>query len=291
MWLGARYGGAVSKRLGGFFTWQLWFTPWVVPLSDRARAREASWVKATTPLRIPYGRRHLNGFAAGSGPTVLLVHGWGDQASRLGAFVQRLVNAGFRVVGVDLPAHGSSPGLRADAYRVAEAITATAEFVGGVDAVVAHSMGGVETLMALKRGLKVRRIVLLASARRMEQALRNFQAMLAVPQRSMDGLAAAIERRYGTTVWDDLSADLLVRDLDVPALLFHDRSDRQVAFDEGKALHAAWHGSRFIATQGLGHDRLVRDPDVVRAAVEFLADGLVEDWVTVKPSDPAAVSG
>src|SRR6185369_13228471 len=44
----------------------------------------------------------------GTGPRVLLVHGWNGHAGRLSSFVQPLVEAGFGVVAFDAPAHGIS---------------------------------------------------------------------------------------------------------------------------------------------------------------------------------------
>ena len=43
-------------------------------------------------------------YSWGSGPTVLLVHGWEGRGSQLSAFAPALVKAGFRVVAVDMPA-------------------------------------------------------------------------------------------------------------------------------------------------------------------------------------------
>ena len=276
-WLGARYGGRVSRRLGGFFAWRLWFTPWRVELSQRAREREAVWLADVTRFEVPSPKGALSAFSAGAGPTVLLVHGWGDRASRLGGFIQPFTDAGFRVVGIDMPAHGDSPGRRTNAYQLADAIHATADMVGPVTAVVAHSMGGMETLLALREGLAVERVVLLASAVRLRHAIQKFKEMFGLPDNSMEGLRRAIERRFGNSVWDDLSSDLLARDLDVPALLLHDRTDPQVDFADGQMLAAAWSGSTFVATDGLGHDRLLRDPAVIARAVDFVADSQVAD--------------
>ena len=49
-------------------------------------------------------------FAWGAGPSVLLVHGWEGRGAQLGALVDPLVAAGYRVVALDGPAHGDSPG-------------------------------------------------------------------------------------------------------------------------------------------------------------------------------------
>ena len=270
LWLAARIFGRVSKRAGGFFAWRLWFTPWHTGTTDAARGREARWLADTSRVSIPFGGASLNAFVAGDGPAVLLVHGWGDHAARLGAFVAPLVEAGFRVVAVDLPAHGASPGRTTNAYEAAAALRAVADSLGGVTAVVAHSMGGAETVLAMQQGLAADRVVLLASAVRLEHAVDVFTVLFDLPPRTIEGLRNAIERRFGSGVWQDLAADLSAADLQVPALIVHDTDDAQVAFSDGEALAGAWPGARFMATSGLGHHRIVRDAAVIAAAVAFL---------------------
>ncbi|HZM20888.1 MAG TPA: alpha/beta fold hydrolase, partial [Anaerolineales bacterium] len=45
-----------------------------------------------------------------SGPTVLLMHGWGGSRAQMTRFVDPLLSAGNRVVAYDQPAHGDSDG-------------------------------------------------------------------------------------------------------------------------------------------------------------------------------------
>src|SRR5688572_2988678 len=101
-----RIAGRFSRRLGGWLAARLWFTPWEVELSERALEREANWTADTQPLAIRFDGGVLHGFAAGDGPTILLVHGWGERASAMGAFIAPLTSAGYRVVAIDLPGHG-----------------------------------------------------------------------------------------------------------------------------------------------------------------------------------------
>ena len=94
--------------------------------------------------------------------------------------------------------------------------------------------------------------------------------MFSVPPRAIRGLRASIERRYGKTVWSDLAADALVRDVDVPALIVHDRADAQVDVADAERLAAAWPGGHLDITDGLSHTKIVRDPKVVEDAVGFV---------------------
>jgi pimeloyl-ACP methyl ester carboxylesterase len=271
-WLAARAAGSVSARLAGPPTARLWFTPWRVPLSERALAKQDEWLRDTTPLSIPFAGRRLAGFSAGEGPAVLLVHGWGERAGALGAFVAPLVEAGFRVVGVDLPGHGASPGGQTDALEIGAALRAAAEAAGGIDGVVAHSMGANGTTLALAEGLPSRAAVLLAPAVRLEHGLEKFGTMFRLPPKAVDGLRATIEHRYGRTVWHDLATDALARRIDCPALIVHDRDDDQVDYADAQLLAEAWPQATLKTTSGLGHNKVVRDPDVIQAALEFLGE-------------------
>jgi pimeloyl-ACP methyl ester carboxylesterase len=63
-----------------------------------------------------------------------------------------------------------------------------------------------------------------------------------------------------------------VSSLAVPLLVFHDREDTDVGWSEGDAIARAWPGGRLVTTQGLGHRRIVHDPEVVAQAISFLLE-------------------
>jgi hypothetical protein len=49
-------------------------------------------------LTVPSGRFRLAAWAWGSGPTVVLAHGWNGHAAQLSEFIAPLVESGFRPV-------------------------------------------------------------------------------------------------------------------------------------------------------------------------------------------------
>jgi pimeloyl-ACP methyl ester carboxylesterase len=179
-------------------------------------------------------------------------------------------------VAIDLPAHGASPGTQTDALKVAGALRAAADAAGGVDAVIAHSMGGHGTILALAEGLGARAAVLLAPAVRLEHGLEKFGPMFRLPPKAIEGLRATIERRYGRSIWSELAADNLVRRIDMPALIVHSDDDPQVDVADARLLTDAWPGARLQIVGGLGHNKIVREPQVVDAAIAFLDDTLGE---------------
>lgn len=207
---------------------------------------------------------------------VYLVHGWGGWRGQLGAFVRPLVEAGHRVVAFDAPSHGESDAGalgtgRSTATEFADALTATVAAYGPPAAIVAHSLGGVSTMLALADGLRAPRLVLIAPAVDPFAQLDSFAAMLGFGPRVRDALVERLTRLARRPMDDFVIANLLVRIDCPPVLVAHDRGDRETPFAQGELLASTWPGSaRFLATDGLGHNRILRDPAVITAITRFL---------------------
>jgi hypothetical protein len=57
-------------------------------------------------------------------------------------------------------------------------------------------------------------------------------------------------------------------------LVAHDTADRYTLYSESVGLVEQWPGvAELLTTEGLGHNRLLRDPGVIAAVVEFVAGG------------------
>lgn len=205
----------------------------------------------------------------GLGPVVLLVHGWEGRGAQLGAFVEPLVRAGFRVVAFDAPAHGESAGSEATLLDFARAVEAVAARVGPVRAVVAHSFGCAGVTLALARGLSVRAAVFVAPPVRLADGAKVFADLLGLSPAVRADMRAQIEARVGLP-WEQLDAAALAPQRETPLLVVHDHEDAEVPWAAGAELVRAWPRATLLSTRGLGHRRILRDPGVVGAAVELI---------------------
>lgn len=269
-WLGMQATSPFSTRLAGRFADRLWFTPWHDAVSAQTESRQAAWLADTQPLVLHVGDHTLAGYSAGEGPTVLLVHGWGDRAATMGGFVAPLVAAGHRVVAIDLPGHGESREGPANLYSFAAALRSVGDQLDGLKGVIGHSMGALATAIALRDGLTADAVALIAPAVRLEHGLQRFTTLFRLSPKAVTGLKASIDRRFGSAVWQELAGDSAAADLDVPALIIHDESDTQVAVEDAVVLATAWPAARLLTTSGLGHTRILRDPTVIEEIVSFL---------------------
>ena len=205
----------------------------------------------------------------GSGPTALLVHGWGSRGARLGSFVAPLVGAGFSVVAFDAAGHGESAGRLSSLPQFIAAIRDLGSRFGPIEAVVAHSMGGAATTLAMARGLPVGRAVFLAPAADPAGYSERFAEAVGLSPAVLARMKAGLERRFGIP-WREFDVLAAAAKCRAPLLVVHDRDDRDVPSSDGEAIARAWPGARFVETTGLGHRRIVHDPSVVARAVAFL---------------------
>ena len=205
----------------------------------------------------------------GEGPTVLLAHGWSGSAADLDALIAPLVALGFYVVAWDAPGHGQSPGASSSIPAMGQALLAVGARVGPVHAVIAHSLGAAATTFALSRGLQASRVALLAPAAQLDRFPSSFARALGLAGRERE-VAAAIERRVGLPM-AAIEPVALAPAFRAPVLIVHDPSDREVPYSQAEALAAAWPSAALLPAPGLGHLRLLRDAEVVRATVLHVA--------------------
>ena len=269
----------VSEDLGTTFAERLFTTARRHPRPDRERKVLASGreLEVDVTLRAPLwngARVPVAAWRWGHGPTALLVHGWEGRGSQLGALVEPLVAAGMSVVAFDAPGHGNSPDHRLYLTDLADCIADVAAAVGPLHALVAHSYGAAAALLAKSRGaVEATRNVMIAPNVLIEDAVRRFARLVGLDDRDRE----ALERRLAVQTGLGLEAvtlDALVGVRASDLLVIHDRDDREVPFQHGERLAAAWPGARLTATDGLGHRRILRDATVLAAAVEFAREGI-----------------
>ena len=272
--------GTVSPRLAGRLAFEVFCTT--------GPRRVPSFSPAPDAVeRFRAGGRLVTSYAwQGGGPTVLLVHGWNGGSGDLGAFVGPLRDAGRRVVALDLPAHGRSPGRRVHLAQAVAAVEAALRREPSIEAVIAHSFGVPASVLAAARGAPLPRAVLISGPVSMEPYFQRFEQLLGLGPAVRDGIRTRVRRVIAGGGIETMELTAVAPRLSAPALVVHDRSDREVPFLSAQALHRAWPGAELHATEGLGHRKLLFDAAVVERAVRF-AVGWDRPAVEALPLTPA----
>lgn len=277
-------GERVAPQLAGRAAFELFCrTPSRANLTageKRAVKRAADFMDQARHHRVPMrsGCAMVHEFrpegAAAQG-TVLVIHGWRSRTEYMRAVIEGFRGAGYRVLSLDLPGHGGSLGRRLNMANAVEAVRTAADWFGPFVAMVGHSFGGAVAVNAAVGSVSgfapvaVDRLVAIASPSSMPKLFAEFGRQLHLGPRSQSVVEAQVERLTGRPIQEFDSARQLLR-TPLPTLVVHDHDDREVPADEAANAARAGAHVRLHMTRGLGHRRIIADPDVVRTAVDFV---------------------
>ena len=237
--------------------------PW--PVEDIEAPETGSPARVS---RLPYAHGWLHVTEYGEGPPVLLIHGWGGRGRSMRPFVDPLVARGLRVVSIDLPAHGSSSGRQTNLIECAGAVLQVERHIGRPVAVLTHSFGGAVLALAWSHGFEAGRVVMLAPPANLYALMLPAAGAIGIPRSVGERCLADFAERLGFE-WDDLRVDTLVRSVEAPLLVVHDEGDRVTPWADGRGVAEAAPRGSLVTTRGLGHRRVLMDPDVRRQVTAF----------------------
>lgn len=258
----------------GRFAFEMFCTPRHAPAHQR---RSPHAIAAATALTVRFGAHELRGWEWGAGgeKTVMLVHGWESEPSSLAAFILPLVERGYRVIALDGPAHGDSPGKRLNMVDYRAALQAMVAQHGAVHAIISHSFGGGTVLFGLGEvsgwGTDVQRVVTIGAPARLQDVLERFGRSLGLTGGVLQAMYEAMRRRFGRSIGDfDLMR--LHQKNRIPMLIVHDRSDTIVPFSDAEDISQALPEAQTLFTTGLGHRAILRNRDVIQHIVQFVTE-------------------
>lgn len=256
--------GRIFPRVSGRVAYKLFTTP-----RTRAKHKKSDAILETAQLfEFMYGRQILKGYQWGEGEkTVLLVHGWESRGTGLRSFVPKLVQAGFRVVAFDGPGHGNSGGKSTNLPHFAGAVTAAIHHVGDIYGIITHSFGGASAAYAmahLDNKIAVEKIVFVAVPAKLETVLMKAMKTLNVPTKATKEFLKIIIGKLKGVPFSEADIPNIQHKVKVKeVLVVHDKKDPIVKFDSAEAIFNSWDNANLLVTEGYGHYRVMKNPDVV----------------------------
>lgn len=211
----------------------------------------------------------LSALRWGSGPTVLLLHGWEGRPTQFAYLIRGLVDAGYGVVALDAPAHGRSPGREANVVLFARALLEAASELPPLQAVIGHSMGGASAMLATQMGLRAEALVCIAAPSRILTMLRGFAHFMGLPAVARSHFVRQVEMTAGIPA---AHLDVQRYQLELPGLVVHAEDDQVVPVSEAERIHGAWFDSQLLRLPAGGHQRVLGDPLLLQAVLGLLGE-------------------
>jgi len=257
---------AISPRLGAYLTSFLYFVP------KKSKGRIGAMSPEPELIEIPteHGKVHRF-YAWGQGPTVLFVHGWGGSGRQCRHLIKPALEAGLRLVTFDAPAHGENKERTTSGLCIAGCIKQFAAAQPGLEAIVAHSFGGIVALMAINDGVKVSSLALVAPPDP-DLVVTKFAALLRLSDETVMHHKRLIEKRFkplGVNPWVAFSLQRLAA-TKVRTLVIHDRADEEIELEEGRRVAHVLRASCHLVTTGYGHQRVLASPEAIAGVIEFV---------------------
>ncbi|MBT1689486.1 alpha/beta hydrolase [Dawidia soli] len=266
----------VAPGLAHRYFVRLFFRPVRYPVPEKEKKAESfaqPFTFAAAGKRIQaytWSPTPVAGPPAGS-PYVLVVHGWSGRATQFRRFIKPLLAKGYSVIGFDGPAHGHSQGTTTHIVEFEETLQKIIALKGIPEAIIAHSFGGGAVLMAAMHGLPVKKLINIASPTIGDEIIQTYLRAIQGSPATGTFFKAYVLRTYGKP-FDEFTALHFIRHLPapLPLMLVHDAGDREVSLAHAEALVRVYPAARLLRTEGLGHTRILKDDEVIRACETFI---------------------
>lgn len=202
---------------------------------------------------------------------ILLVHGWEGSASDFSHFFEPLKQEGFEVNAIDLPGHGTTPRSSLNARQAADIIKKLEVRHGPFFAIIGHSFGGFSSALASSLHPEIAQIPLITigSPNKLKNIVKSFSNILGYSDLQEQYMLTKLEKKFSIKTSEFQFAHF-IKDRPAPSLVIHDIHDKQVpirTIDELKKWHLH---TDFLITENLGHNRILKDQDVISQILDFI---------------------
>ena len=260
----------LSKSKAGEEAFRLFCTPLV-----RYRGKEAEVFKNGKRLEFISGGHTIRGYEcnADGNKTVLLLHGFSSSCHKFDRYATALISKNYRVLAFDAPAHGFSDGKTVNALEYSGMIRKAVELYGPVDAYIGHSFGGIAASLALEHIPHDEniRLVLIAPATETSSAVDGALKFLNISNPAIKDALNDHIYKVGQQPTEWYSIRRAIKNIKAKVLWIHDHDDDVTpVVDALKVKEDANANVEFILTNGLGHQKIYKDPVVKKAILDFL---------------------
>ncbi len=278
------------QSIADFFNPRRWLHAVLAPANDLSGAAPEAHGLIAQAVRIPTAQG-LGLFAwfvpsvcayawQVPSPAVVLLHGWGGNASNLLPAAQALHLAGYAVLLMesrnhgrsDVDDHSSLPRFAEDLDRAIDWLRA--QKCVDADRLVAlgHSVGGAAVLLCASRRHDLRAVISVAAFAHPEQLMRRWFASRRVPYWPLGWLVNRYLERVIGARFDDIAPVTTLAKTHCPILLVHGLQDDTVPIEDARRiLHSQIRSDVTLMECGGTHERFDDPREVIGRVISFLS--------------------
>jgi len=257
----------ISPVLAEKFARKLFITPIKHKIPKREFLMEA--VSQQSKLIVPSINKEIVVYAYGnSNKKILLVHGWSGRGTQLVKIADAFLENGYATISFDAPAHGKSGTKTTLMLEFIESILEVEKQYGPFEFAVGHSLGGMSILNAVKKGLQIKKAVVIASGNSVINIVNTFTEKIGLPNKVAVLMKNNFEKKYHLEM-ESFSSYVVAKEVKIPVLVIHDNDDEDISVSEAYHLAENLTNKEILITNNLGHRKILGDLKVIEKIVEF----------------------
>ena len=257
----------ISPVLAEKFARKLFITPIKHKIPKREFHMEAA--SQQSKLFVPSINKEIVVYTYGnSNKKILLVHGWSGRGTQLVKIADAFLENGYATISFDAPAHGKSGTKTTLMLEFIESILEVEKEYGPFEFAVGHSLGGMSILNAVKKGLLIKKAVLIGSGNSVINIVNTFIEKIGLPNDVAILMKNNFENKYHLEM-ESFSAYVAAKEVKIPVLVIHDEDDEDISVSEAYHLAENLSNKEILITNNLGHRKILGDSKVIEKIVEF----------------------
>src|ERR1035437_855711 len=192
-----------------------------------------------------------------------------------------IADAGYNVFAFDAPAHSSVTNTPSKAisnmFEFGRSISAVANHLGDLHAVVAHSLGAIATLFTLTGFMKLKdyqfnskKVVLISSPFNVDEIILSFSKANQLTENEKNTLQLGLEKDFEFKV-SDYSIGNAIKTFSNHLMVVHDEDDNEVLISNAYNIEKNFPKTVLYTTKGLGHKKILFNRETIKIISKFIA--------------------
>lgn len=245
------------------------------PTRRAYKPNEIDFYNKAKHFKVDYEEEELDAYEIGSenDNLVFIVHGWGSNIGRLSKIAFRLVEEGYRVVGINFPAHGNSKLTKTNMVFSKNAFVSLVKQINPKKpfSIVSHSFGSSVSALAMKEmGLKINNLVFLTSANKTSEIFLDFKKLINLSDKSFKKLLKISEDVVKIDFMKLYVEDILVDVMYDKMIVIHDKFDKMLPYHYATEIAENARNCELMTLENKGHSGMLFESEVIEKVVNFL---------------------